>query len=239
MIRIKGKEYLGVVLLDKDPKLQGRYKVHIPELMPKISKDKGIWCKNHVQKNRITSSDSGFYGSYIPLQPNTNVIVKFYTNDYNSGFIERIVSDDEENTKMQPETYTKTQDRDDVYIIMSTPKKKNIIYIAEETEDVPANEMVYAFNERRSSMVMNEDHVKFETDDEFDVDAEKDLILKSKATLVTDGNHIILRSDLPVDVYSPKLKHNGHNACVGCGGGVSVSTTEPQDPHAYQVWINP
>lgn len=136
-----GKEFIGKVLPDKDTNQMGKYKVHIPELMPHMSEDQGLWCKNHVHSWRVTSSDDGVYGSYFPLHSGTHVIVKFYENDFNTGFITRIISDDENGTDKEAQDVTSVKpslnDRDEQYIIFKTPKKFNIFYINEDTKDEP------------------------------------------------------------------------------------------------------
>ena len=80
-------EFIGTILKGVDPLQQGRYKVHIPELMQHIAENRGIWCKNQVHSWRITSSDVGEYGSYFPLHVGTKVVVRFYKNDLNTGYI--------------------------------------------------------------------------------------------------------------------------------------------------------
>ncbi len=138
---LTGKEFIGTVLPDLDNKQQGRYRVHIPEMMQHIPEHKGIWCKNHVHSWRITPSKDGEYGCYFPLHADTKVIVKFTYNDMNSGYVDRIISDAALNTDKEGQDSRTVKpaltDRDEQYIIFKTPKKFNIFYINEETEKEP------------------------------------------------------------------------------------------------------
>lgn len=166
-------EFIGTVLPDLDPLQQGRYKVHIPQLMQHITEDKGIWCKNQIHAWRITPSDNGEYGSYYPLHPGTKVIVKFYHNDINTGYIVRIISDATiETDKEAQDSVTKKpalEDRDEQYIIFKTPKKFNIFYVNEETQNEP-NTIYLVYNrdgnpERRTVYRIDESGIHLWTRD--------------------------------------------------------------------------
>lgn len=167
---LRQNSYHGVILEDKDPKVQGRYKVHIPELHPLIKEKSGIWCKNQLHKWRIGPSEDYTYGSYYPLQPGTKVLIKFYQNDFHSGYIDRIVSDQIQKTnpkigcEKNPEA---TTDRDDMYVIYKTPKYHNLFAVLEKTTDganrltqqlIPNSIHLY-YNYRRSTMIINEDGI--------------------------------------------------------------------------------
>jgi len=143
---LTGKEFLGQIIPKNstnyyDSKLQGRYRVYIPELMPHIENDQGIFCKNHVTKYKITGSHDGEYGQYFPLHPGTYVIVKFQSNDFNSGYIDRIISDYKQNTNVEAQDCVtpvpNESDRDEQTILIKTPKKNNIFYINEDTKNEP------------------------------------------------------------------------------------------------------
>ena len=45
---LTNKEFIGTILPDIDPKNQGRYCVHIPELMPHFPNTNGFWVKISV-----------------------------------------------------------------------------------------------------------------------------------------------------------------------------------------------
>jgi len=154
---LKDQEFLAKVLPDLDNKRQGRYKVHIPDLMPSIDEGRGIWVKNQVHNWRITNSDKGEYGQYFPLQPGTKVIVKFFENDPNTGYVDRIISDHVEKSNVEAQDCTKEfddpKDRDEQYVLFKTPKKWNIFYVNEDTEKEP-NTIYLIYN--RDDQSLNE-----------------------------------------------------------------------------------
>lgn len=171
---LRANSYHGIILPDKDPKNQGRYKVHIPELHPLIKSSSGIWCKNQVHNWRVGPSDDHVYGSYSPLQPGTKVLIKFYQNDFHSGYIDRVVSDQVQSTTPKLGSGTNpgaTTDRDDVYVIFQTPKYHNLFAIFEKTTDggnglskqLMPNSIHLYYNYRRSTMILNEDGIHWFT----------------------------------------------------------------------------
>jgi hypothetical protein len=151
LLNIADKEWEGFTLPDLDPKRQGRYRVHIPQLMDQMEENEGIWCRNHCSSGNLTPSNRGVYGSQLPLQPNTKVIVKFRMNSLNSGYIEKIVSDSEPNSnvdvgKNESSTPVISEfDRDEQYIVMKTPKRYQIMYMNEDTSTDP-NTIFIVFN---------------------------------------------------------------------------------------------
>jgi len=183
--KLREDEYHGIVLSDKDPKNQGRYKVHIPELMPLIEETKGIWVKNHIHKWRYASSESYFFGEYKPLHPGILVLVKFYEDDLNTGYIDRLISD--QIIKTMPKIAVNKEpksinERDDIYLIYKTPKKSNMFLILEETTDketgldeklIP-NSIHQYYNENRTTIIINEDGYHLFTEDNKGTTIEKD-----------------------------------------------------------------
>lgn len=142
-VDLRDKDFIGKIVPNPckhefyDTKQQGRYRVHIPDLMPHIEENIGIWCKNHTHKWRITPSDVGEYGQYFPLQAGTYVIVKFHENDINTGYIDRIDSDYKEDRDVEAQDCTKPkpafEERDEQYILFKTPKYCNSFYVNEDT----------------------------------------------------------------------------------------------------------
>ena len=190
------KEFIGTVLSEPDPRQMGRYRVHLPEIMQHIPEDKGVWCKNQVHSWRITPSDDGEYGSYYPLHAGTKVIVKFYGNDYSSGYVDRIISDAEDNTDTEAQDSRTVKpavlDRDEQYIIFKTPKKFNVFYVNEETEKEP-NTIYLVYNrdespERRTVYRIDESgihiwtrdnrRVRVKLDDNKQIDGDKSILVK-------------------------------------------------------------
>jgi len=177
--KLKDREFIGKILVKEkdtyyiDPKRQGRYRVHLPDLMPHIPPEKGIWCKNHVHSWRITNSNIGEYGSYFPLQDGTTVLVSFFDDDPNTGRIVSIISDYVEGSNVEAqdclETISEPTDRDEQYIIFKTPKYWNSLYINEDTAHEP-NTIYLIYNrdnlpERRTVYRINECGVHFYTRD--------------------------------------------------------------------------
>jgi hypothetical protein len=182
---LKNNNFHGMVLKDKDPKNQGRYKVHIPTLMYMIEESKGIWVKNQIHKWRYTSSNDYFYGEYKPIQPGSLVIIQFYENDINAGYIDRIISD--QKIKSMPNLAVNKEpksinERDDIYIIYKTPKNNNLFAILEDTTDsetgldeklIP-NSIHQYYNEQRTTIIINEDGHHLFTKDNKGLTVEKD-----------------------------------------------------------------
>jgi len=78
-----------------DPKIRGRYKVHIPELMHHLPLQDGIWCRNRVHKNRnfklnipynqITNSKYYLTEEEISKLPKSSDIHAKYTSEARTG----------------------------------------------------------------------------------------------------------------------------------------------------------
>jgi hypothetical protein len=221
---LRHKEFIGRIIpkgSDKefDQKMKGRYRVHIPELMAHIEEEKGIWCKNHVHNWRMTSSDVGEYGSHYPLHSGTYVIVKFFENDYNTGYIDRILSDYEDNTDKEAQDCVEVKpaltDRDEQYVIFKTPKKWNIFYVNEDTENEP-NTMYLIFNrdnspERRTVLRINESgihiwtrnnqRIRIKENEDIQVDGNANKLVKGNVIIQVEGNTNI-SVDGKTDVWS-------------------------------------
>jgi len=210
MKSLKLHEYHGIVLEDKDPKNQGRYKIHIPELMPLIEDNKGIWIKNQIHKWRYAASEKYFFGEYKPLQPGTLVIIKFYTDDINTGYVERIISD--QILKAMPKiavegTPKSVNDRDDVYLMYKTPKKHNMSIIFEEVSDsetglnknlIP-NSIHNYYNEQRTTEIINEDGYHLFTEDNRGITVEKnnnEWIKENDKKYVEKEKHLVVDKTL-------------------------------------------
>lgn len=213
-VDLRGKEFLGKIVPNPakdefyDFRQQGRYRVHIPELMPHLPYNVGIWCKNHTHKWRITPSDVGEYGQYFPLQAGTYVIVQFYENDINTGYIDRINSDYKRDRDVEAQDCTAPkpafEERDEQYIICKTPKKWSSFYINEDTYYEP-NTIYLIYNrdhnpERRTVHRIDESGHHFWTRDNLrerikldhnkQVDGNETILVKGYST-----HHIWKRTD--------------------------------------------
>lgn len=177
---LRQNAYHGIVLSIEDPRNMGRYKVHLPELQPLLEDDTGIWIKNQNHKWRYTPSKYYMYGKYHPLQEGTLVLVKFYEDDLNTGYIDRIISDQIEKSQPQLGVDTEPQsvkDRDDVHVIFKTPKYHNSLMIFEDTEDGDAgldgdlipNSIHLYYNLMRTSLIINTDGIHLFTMDNYGI----------------------------------------------------------------------
>jgi hypothetical protein len=118
------------------------------------------------------------YGQYHPIQPGTLVLVCFYEDDLNTGYIERIISDQQQKTQPQIGVDVEPKsikDRDDVHVIFKTPKYHNALYILEDTADgdtgltkklIPNSIHLY-YNMHRTSMIINECGIHWFTMDSY------------------------------------------------------------------------
>jgi len=171
------REFIGTVLPDKDLLHQGRYKVNIPEIQPHMENSAGIWCKNHVCRHRISPSSVGVSGSYYPLQPGMSVIVKFFANDINSAYIDRVISD------AYPQSLPfESIERDDCYVIVRTPKHNHLILVYDgnsPSKNIPKNSFHIYFNNTRTTIVIDELGVHVATDDNLDIKAAKTIKIEA------------------------------------------------------------
>lgn len=155
------REFIGTILPDKDSTNRGMYKVNIPELQPHMESTSGILCKNHVCRHRISPSQNGVAGSYYPLQPGMAVIVKFFANHIESGYIDRVISDAYSNTLP-----LEIIERDDYYQIIRTPKHNHLIAIYDgdsASKNVPKNSIHVYFNNSATVVVIDETGINIKT----------------------------------------------------------------------------
>ena len=211
MINLIQKEFIGQTVPKEveefyDYELQGSYKVHIPELMPHLEKDEGIWCKNHTNKWNITPSDVGEYGSHFPLQPGTYVIVKFFDNDINTGYVDRILSDYKTDRDVEAQDCVDPipaiEDRDEQYLIFKTPKKWSAFYVNEDTlnepntiyliynrDNSPARRTVYRIDETGVHIWTRDNmRVRIAGDENFQVDGDRTGYIKGDQQENIDGD---------------------------------------------------
>lgn len=98
MFNVKDKEYIGVIKEGIDNRLDGRYLVHIRELMASDTSLKPIWAKNEVVGNRFSrwldfdTKSILSSGSYQPLRAGMVVNVRFRSDSLESAYITNVVS---------------------------------------------------------------------------------------------------------------------------------------------------
>lgn len=226
-IQLSQHSYHGIILEDKDNVTQGRYRVHIAELHPLIGQDKGILCKNQSHPWRWGPSNDFMYGQYWPLQPGTKVIVKFYEDDFQTGYIDRIISDQVKNTTPKlgcgsnPEA---TTDRDDVYVMFKTPKKHNLFTVLEDTSDsglgkIPNSIHLY-YNYRRSTMILNEDGIHWFTMDNRGVTVEG-----NNNEWIDASEKVYVKQDRDIYVAGSSSKHySSGDYDMKCKGSARMSS---------------
>ncbi len=98
---LRYKRFIGIVLnpnlkVAQDTKYSKtipgakRYKVHIPELMPFIKEDEGIWCFNSLVGTKRVITQNGIEevpGDNLSIIDGTQHFIRFIENDVNSGRI--------------------------------------------------------------------------------------------------------------------------------------------------------
>ena len=178
---IVGKEYNGVVLDAADWHIESMYKVHLPMLSQVLGESEGIWVKNHIHKTDW---------QYFPIQPQTDVVVKFFRPDINSGYIERVLFDniikhggmgdvgiignidtggstggDEIEKNSIP--FKSPGDRDNTYQLLRTPIQDHLFIFNEETigDPLPPNSIHLYYTKDRSRLVLDETGWNFDTQD--------------------------------------------------------------------------
>lgn len=210
------KEFIGTVLPDKDNNHQGRYKINISELQPHTKESDGIWVKNHSCRNRISPSAVGVCGAYFPLQAGMAVIVKFFSNHMDSGYVDRIISD------AYPETLPfEAIERDDFYLLLRTPIHDNIIAVYDgdtASKNIPKNSIHVYFNKTRTTVVIDENGINIKTDDNINVTVAKNVKITVTGTAdikVTGNANISSAADVNVKA--------GANANVEAGGNANIS----------------
>lgn len=164
---LKNKEVPGIILAESENdytdhrKNRGRYRVYIPTYMQHRGLESVIWCKNHVHKyrygiNESFEGDKLIYGEYKPLQIGSRVIVKFFANDLSTGYIDRLITDYEDDSLPFKLEHV---DQNDVYVLLRTAKHHNLIAVLEDTEttDIPKNSFHIYYDDDQVRIVMNED----------------------------------------------------------------------------------
>lgn len=220
---LEGKEFIGTILPNKDPLHRGRYKVYIPDLQVHMEDNTGIMCSNHVCKNRVSPSQNGVCGSYYPLQPGMQVIVRCFGNDPNSAYIDRIISDPHTNSLPY-----EVIERDDFYQIIRTPKHNNLIAIYEGDENsknVPKNSIHIYFNDTRTTVVIDETGINVKTADNINITVDKNVKITVTGTAdikVTGNANIESAADVNVKAGGKANIQAGGDANVKSGGKLNL-----------------
>lgn len=218
---LNSQRYHGIVLKDIDPLNQGRYKVWISELMHQIPDTQGIWCKNRIHKERLAKTD-GPYGTYHPIRAKSRVIVTFYENDFNTGFIVERESDQE---KDNLPFKAKMEDRDDIYLIQNT--REHTFLMLDETKSLPSHSIHLYWNHKKHKLIFNDKGVHLYVTGSFNVTTTEDMnfnILKNFKLKVGQnidfkvgqninyqaGSNINLKSAAVINLDAASQNHKGN-----------------------------
>jgi len=188
MTLLINREFIGTVLPDKDNNHQGKYKVNISELQPHVKTSDGIWVKNHSCRNRISPSAVGICGAYFPLQAGMAVIVKFFSNHIDSGYVDRVISD-----SYSESLPFEAIERDDFYLLLRTPIHDNIIAAYDgnsSSKNIPKNSIHVYFNKTRTTVIIDETGINIKTSDNINVTTGQNVKITTKgsADIKIDGN---------------------------------------------------
>lgn len=213
---LQSQRYHGVILKDLDPLNKGRYKVWISELMYQIPSTEGIWCKNRMHKSRVTKGVS--YGTYHPLQPGTQVLVGFYENDFNNGFIlER--ENDQENECLPFKA--KLEERDKIYLIQnSTEERHTLVMFDDGTTKMPEKSIHLYVNHRKHKLILNEKGVHLFVTGDFNVSTTEDMNFNIKNNIkIKCGGNLDIKSGGHINNESSSNINLKTSATVNIEGG--------------------
>jgi hypothetical protein len=245
VLGITNREFPGTIKKGSDPKNRGRYLVHIPELMYTIfdTDQDGIFCVNHTHKWRDTGSDPTLIGgSYYPLLVGTRVIIKFFSEDYESGYIDRVISDytveslpeesvDDDNPK---------GDRDNYYQIVRT-KEKDIISVKVPDGEKHKLQIHYTKNKGNWVIVeLTDDGFYVHSEEKITEIAKNDVLIQSEESSITENAKTSI-SEIAGTSISEKA---GSSVTVNAGtsisetAGISINETAPAITLTGIVTIN-
>jgi len=224
-IELTNHEFVGrIVHADHDewldPTQQGRYRVHIHELMPHMPETEGIWCRNITMGWKISHCDIDSYGSYYPLQEKTRVVVQFFADDYNSGYISSIVPTlTNEDCEDCPQNIF-DENRDERYIIYVTKHKSSYIVndmtTANSDADHPQMTRVINHNDEEFTdrdgishtetvVTYDRDGILMESQKSTRVDTPQDLTTNTKRdTTINTGRDLTSNTENNTDINTSK-----------------------------------
>ena len=221
----------GVILPDKDEENKGLYLVYIPEMMGSMETSKGMWCRNGIATNRISSSnDKGIYGQYYPLYAGTKVEVEVSENDKTIGVIKNIISDSLKDSL--PLNYD-TENRDEITQVFRTPN--NLFIICEDTvegtekpldKNRPQSIHIY-YKDKSYKFILDDNGVHNYVDNHYYCTITKDSELKIP-NLTINVTKIKVKGDLDVD-GTVKVSGDVHCSNVSCESTVSCNYVDTKD----------
>ena len=159
-----GKKYIGKIVPGPDPAQRGRYVVQIPEAMPHMPETSGLLLPNQCGNN-ISSSDKGTYGSYMPLQAGTTVMIECMNDNWESGRIVGTVGDAGAKSEVDPITNkprSSSGDRDEQYTVVTTPNGTRI-FVTENSSTEP-NSVFIMYKNTEAIVRINPEGIHIQTD---------------------------------------------------------------------------
>lgn len=222
---LTGREFSGVISseeatsADEDPKNRGRYRVLIPELMYNCYDDDGqIYCVNHVTKyrNAYCNTGEGIYGQYFPLHPGTRVIVKFYKEDIQTAYIDRIVGDFHQDSLPLE---LSGGNRDNYYQLLRTIAN-DLIAVTDQTSmsSVPKHSMVFYHKKDNVQVTFDETGIHIYTKQALDTQITKEAFIK-----VDDTIDIVIGKECQISIGSDNKIHIKGNNDLTVSGDCRVS----------------
>jgi len=163
---LKGREFYGKIVKAYTGKLLGWYEVEIPQL---LGKGNTIKARDESNKNLLDQNS----GSYYPLLPGQNVIIKFSNDDINSAYIDRIA-----NTivyRMAPDKFGHYN-----YIVVQTPKDMKI-HIDDESEEVKVihkGAYNFIFLKNEGAQIHSETHMEVKSKDKMQIHSMEEIEMK-------------------------------------------------------------
>lgn len=208
---LKNQKFQGIVLKDIDPLNQGRYKVWIGELMHQLDKTKGIWCKNKTNNNNH---------SYTPIQANTDVVVLFTENDFNTGVIIETNHDTQVNSLPAK---AKMDDRDKIYNVITTDKDQHAIIMTSGTSSVPGDSVFIYSNNKKAKIILNGDGIHIYSAGDFNISAGSDINISAGGKFnVKSGGDVNLKSGANINADAGGTVNNKGSTVNIDGGAVNL-----------------
>ena len=240
-----GKKYIGKIVPGPDPAHRGRYVVQIPEAMPHMPETSGLLLPNQCGNN-ISSSDKGTYGSYMPLQAGTTVMIECMNDNWESGRIVGTVGDAGAKSEVDPITNkprSSSGDRDEQYTVVTTPNGTRI-FVTENSSTEP-NSVFIMYKNTEAIVRINPEGIHIQTDKNYtkkvkidevveivgnssikiggkwDLLTEGDINVKSSGTILLNGagGVVIQGPASPAGTAVPDLTPGSGGDKGGEGGG--------------------
>lgn len=255
-------EMYGIVLADKDPLSQGRYRVNIPERMqrPDGKVVDGIWCQNGL------SSFSGFRdsnntpiisGNYRPIQPGTPVIVSI-NGDFTNPTIVRmaptnITVPDGENRdglfilEQTPDGSTIEMNSDTGYVAMTYKGGRGNVFLAEDTISLEINSTSENGSHFVSGIQVQPDKISLKMKDSmmelnstgFSIRLQDGsfMTMTKKGIEIYGEDNIKLSSKKGISVLSSQVNVNGTSELHLLGSDTKISGTQKMAMNGNQINI--